>query len=204
MSRLSATTNGENSCYSLRNIQFPNTLAYVDGFSETGLETASFPATIRTISGFSCCPNLSSLDFLGAVDSIGQAFRADTSLHYLDLSASRIHTWTTASLFNKTMRSIILPKCLENINHNVFGTDVEMWLRGRPHYFSLVLPENLKSLSMSAWSYMIGSTSDWEEIKGELILKSKTPPLIYSSTSSEMTAKDTARKLQFHSLPAWL
>lgn len=202
----SITNSSFYSCYSLRNIQFPNTLEYVVGFTETGLETASFPATIRIISGFSCCPNLSSLDFLGAVDSIGQAFRADTSLHYLDLSASRIHTWTTASLFNKTMRSIILPKCLENINHNVFGiaSDVGMWLRGRPHYFSLVLPENLKSLSMSAWSYMLGSTSNWEEIKGELILKSKTPPRIYSSTSSEMTAKDTARNKPYTGIQVYV
>ena len=191
-------------CYSLKDIQFPHTLAYLYGFTETGLETVTFPSSIRTLLGFNCCPNLSSVEFLGGLDSIESVFRWDTSLHVLDLSPTNFRVWHSQSLFNKTMRSIILPESLKEIQEKVFGIPADIQL-GRPSYFSLVLPENLEYISYLAWS-VLPYLSGHESIRGELILKSPTPSVIYKGGGDKfpIVAKDTTKNKPYKDIQVYV
>ena len=164
---------------SLRHIRFPNTLVYVEGFEFSGLREVTFPASVRTIRKFNNCPSLSSVEFLGGVENIFYySFLDDDSLHFMDLSQTCLRFWQGESLFNGTMRSIFLPQSLKKIGYAVFSRRVYRSLRQLyPEYFSLVIPENVDSLHVSAWSpYMCRDSSFFN---GELVFKSKVPPRIY-------------------------
>ena len=177
---------------SLRHIRFPNTLVYVYGFCYSGLREVTFPASVRTIGGFADCPYLSSVEFLGGVENIiDYAFLDDDSLHFMDLSPTCLRFWQGESLFNGTMRSIFLPQSLKKIGYNVFSRRLSssVCLRQEyPEYFSLVIPENVDSLHVSAWAPYENRDSSF--FNGELVFKSKVPPRIYIESQQIDTLRD--------------
>ena len=162
---------------SLKNICFPNTLVHLSGFNSSGLNKVMIPASVRTVIGFSGCSDLHSVEFLGETDSIVAFGENDTNLHFLDLSATRIRVWKTGSLFNKTMRSIILPQSLKKIDPRVMGYYACENQAEHTPFFSLVIPKNVDSIDVNAWvnTYMDPFA------KGELILKSSVPATIPAS-----------------------
>ena len=175
---------------SLRHIRFPNTLVYVSGFDYAGLREVTFPASVRTINGFFNCPYLSSLEFLGGVETIGWGSLWGNSLHFIDLSPTCLRIWHGQSLFNETMRSIFLPQSLKKIDFLVFLFRVEkkFFRQLYPEYFSLVIPENVDSLHVSAWAPYKYRDSSF--VNGELVFKSNVPPRIYIESQQIDTLRD--------------